>query len=122
LARGAVAFLVARVPPARDVRARDGRHGRHLGAAALPKAAIEVDRARHAPGLAGRTPLAGPVPGSGPCARRTPPALRVIRFAHAAWRGPGAPAARAQPARPCHPQATVRPPPQRIPLYTKRGA
>src|SRR5205814_1614132 len=46
---------------------------------------------------------AGPVPGSGSRARRTLPAFRVIRFAHAAWRVPGAPAARAQPARPCHP-------------------
>src|SRR5438477_11586945 len=46
---------------------------------------------------------AGPVPGSGARARRTLPAYRVIRFAHAAWRVPGAPAARAHPAHPVPP-------------------
>src|SRR2546423_5032787 len=51
---------------------------------------------------AGRS-AAGPVPGSGPCPRRTLPTFRVVRSALSARRVPGAPAARAQPARRCHP-------------------
>src|SRR6266704_5349533 len=50
-----------------------------------------------------RACAAGPVAGSGPGPRRTLPTLRVVRFAHSTWWGPGAPAARAQPARRRHP-------------------
>ena len=48
LDRGAHRVLVPSVPTARDVRARNERHERHIGAGALSKIAIEVDRACHA--------------------------------------------------------------------------
>src|SRR6266550_5212904 len=54
---------------------------------------------------------AGPVPGLGPCARRTLPAFRVAPPPHSAWPVPGAPAARAQPSRRCHPRPTTPAPP-----------
>src|SRR5947208_12240345 len=57
---------------------------------------------------------AGPVPGSGARARRTLPTLRGTHFARAAWRVPGAPAARAHPAHRCHPPCDA----LRIPLVS----
>src|SRR5438105_4442219 len=84
---------VSLVPPPATSPRGTGRRAKYRASCSISINSSWL-RMRHQP--------AGPVRGSGPCPRRTLPTFRVVRFRSLRGWVPGAPAARAQPARPCH--------------------